>query len=379
MPTGPKYPDGDRAVTAEHAPRIDFEGRTQTVSDCDQIAADADQTSSDLDQTTSDADHSASVRDQIASDRDQQAADSDQAVIDAGDPRGEHVEDYARSRRARSQSTLERDEVSQARSESARIRDETAGGRDRVAEERDEAAQARDRLAARLDAEIERLEAESQSRDGKEIRGVELLLRAAGDRKRAAQSRTRAAAQRGAAALDREEAALDRRQAALDRAAAAEELALEGFDCVTGALRRRVGLAAMQREMDRTARSDEPLVVAFIDVDGLKAVNDELGHETGDELLRETVDAIKNRLRSYDMIVRLGGDEFVCSLSGQDAAGATERFAQVSARLAEGKTCASFTVGFTDRGRHDSLDDLIRRADEAMRQARRDVASRAGE
>ena len=350
--------------------RIDFEARAQTFSDRDQNATDTDQTSSDLDQTTSDADQGASTRDQLASDRDQQAADRDQAVIDGGDPRGEHVADYARSRRARSQSILERDEVSQARSESARIRDETAGGRDRVAEERDKAAQARDRLAARLDAELDSLEAEGQSPDGKGVRGLELLLRAAGDRKRAAQSRTRAAAQRAAAALDREEAALDRRQAALDRAAAAEELALEGFDYVTGALRRRVGVAAIQREMDRTARSGESLVVAFIDVDGLKRVNDELGHETGDELLRETVNAIRNRLRSYDVITRIGGDEFVCSLSGQDLAGATERFDQISAQLAGGKTCASFTVGLTDRRRSDSVDDLIRRADEAMRQAR---------
>jgi len=370
MPTGPKYPDGDHRVAGGHAPRVEFEARAQTFSDRDQIAADTDQTSSDLDQTTSEADENASVRDQMASDRDQQAADRDQAVIDGGDRRGEHVMDYARSRRARSQSALERDEVSQARSESARIRDETAGGRDRVAEERDRAAQARYRLAARLDAELERLEAKSQSRDGKGVRGLELLLRAAGDRKRAAESRTRAAAQRGAAALDREEAALDRRQAALDRAAAAEELALEGFDYVTGALRRRVGLAAIQREMDRTARGDESLVVAFIDVDGLKAINDEFGHDTGDELLRETVDAIKNGLRSYDVIIRVGGDEFVCSLSGQDAAGATERFDRISARLAAGKTCASFTVGIADRRRHDSLDDLIRRADKALRRAR---------
>ena len=370
MPTGPKYPDGDHRVTGGHAPRIDFEARAQTFSDRDQIAADTDQTSSDLDHTTSEADQSGSVRDQMASDRDQQAADSDQAVIDRGDPRGEHVDDYARSRRARSQSTIERDEVSQARSESARVRDETAGGRDRVAEERDRAAQARDRLAARLDAELDRLATESQSPDGKGIKGLDLLLRAAGDRKRAAESRTRAAAQRGAAELDREEAALDRRQAALDRAAAAQELALEGFDYLTSALRRRVGFAAIQREMDRTTRSDESLVVAFVDVDGLKTVNDELGHETGDELLRETVNAIKNRLRSYDVITRVGGDEFVCSLSGQDVAGATERFDQISARLARGKTCASFTVGLAQRQRDDSLEELIGRADEAMRQRR---------
>ena len=370
MPTDPKYPDGDRSVVGGHAPRIDFEASTQTLSDRDQTAADTDQTRSDLDQTTSDADQSASLRDQLASDRDQEAADSDQAVIDQGDPRGEHMEDYARSRRARSQSALERDEVAHARSESARIRDENAAGRDRIAEERDRGAQVRDRLAERLDAEIERLEAAGQSKDGQRIRGLELVLRAATDRKRAAESRTRAAAQRAAAALDREEAAHDRRQAALDRAAAADELALEGFDHVTGALRRRVGLAAIQREVDRTARTDDSLVVAFIDIDGLKTVNDELGHGTGDELLRETVNAIKNRLRSYDVITRIGGDEFLCSLAGQDIATASERFDQISARLAKGRTCASFSVGLAERQRDDSVDDLIGRADAAMRQTR---------
>ena len=363
MRTDSKDSDGGGGVAAGVA-----SAEAQTLSDLDQGQADQDQTGSDLDQTTSDADHSASERDQLASDRDQEAADSDQAVIDRGDSPGDHAEDYARTRRARSQSTLERDETAQARSESARIRDETAGGRDRVAEERDKAAEARDRLAARLDAELERLEADIQ--EGKGATGMQLLLRAAAHRKRAAESRARAAAQRGAAALDREEAALDRRQAALDRTAAAEELALEGFDYVTGALRRRVGLAAIQREMDRTARSKEHLVVAFIDIDGLKAVNDELGHEIGDELLRETVNAIKNRLRSYDVITRVGGDEFVCSLSGQDVAGADERFNQISVRLAEGKTAASFTVGLADRRHHESLDDLVRRADEAMRQTR---------
>jgi diguanylate cyclase (GGDEF)-like protein len=102
-------------------------------------------------------------------------------------------------------------------------------------------------------------------------------------------------------------------------------------------------------------------------VKGLKAVNDDLGHDMGDELLRETVAAIKVRLRSYDVITRVGGDEFVCSLSGQDVAGATERFDQIALRLADGKTCGSFRVGFAKRGKNDSLDDLMRRADKAMR------------
>ena len=377
MPTNSKYPDVDRGVNGRPASPVDLAADVQTLSDREQIAADGDQTGSDLDQTTSEADQTGSERDQLASDRDQEAADSDQALIDRGDARGEFVEDYARSRRARSQSALERDEASQARSETARFRDDAAGRRDRFADERDAAAQARDRLAERLDTELERLEADSQGTNGKRATGMDVLLRAAGHRKRAAKSRARAAAQRKSAARDREDAALDRQQAALDRAVAAEELALEGIDHVTGALRRRVGLAAIQREMDRTARSGEALVVAFVDVDGLKDVNDELGHGTGDELLRETVDAIKKRLRSYDVITRVGGDEFVCSLSAQDAAGASDRFDQISTSLAAGKTCASFTVGFADRQDEDSLDQLVDRADGVMRQTRRRAGSGA--
>jgi len=371
MSADSKYPGGDRRVSGHSAARVNSDARGQTLSDRDQIAADADQTGSDLDQTASEADQTGSERDQLASDRDQEAADSDQAVIDRGDARGEHVEDYARSRRARSRSALERDKTSQARSETADIRDEAAQRRDRFAEERDKAAHARDKLAARLDTELDRLEMDSQRTNGKRATGMDVLLRAAGQRKRAAASRARAAAQRENAARDREEAALDRRQAALDRAIATDELALEGLDHVTGALRRRVGLAAIQREMDRTARSGETLVVAFVDVDGLKAVNDALGHGTGDELLRETVEAIRQHLRSYDVIARVGGDEFVCSLAAHDAAGASARFDHISARLAAGKTCASFAVGLADRRDEDSLDQLVDRADQAMRQTRR--------
>ena len=66
---------------------------------------------------------------------------------------------------------------------------------------------------------------------------------------------------------------------------AADELAAEGIDDLTGAMLRRVGLGAIQREMDRTQRSGEMLVVAYVDVDGLKAVNDNAGHMAGDALL----------------------------------------------------------------------------------------------
>ena len=278
----------------------------------------------------------------------------------------------ASTRRAWAESLLERDATAKVRSETARVRDEAADRRDRIAEERDNAARGRDRLAALLDAELERLEHETAG----EANARSLHLRTAAYRKRAAAARARGAAERAAAARDREDAARDRRLAALDRLAATEELALEGFDHLTGALRRRVGMAAMQREMARTARTGEPLVLAFVDVDGLKAVNDNQGHAAGDRLLRDTVAAIKGRLRSYDVLTRFGGDEFVCSLSGQDAAGARERFRDISRELADAESHASITVGFADRCEGDSLSDLIGRADTALRDRRFRVRER---
>jgi diguanylate cyclase (GGDEF)-like protein len=341
--------------------------QAQTLSDRDQNATDRDQTESDLDQTSEDADQGASERDQLASDRDQEAADDDQR---ASDRSGDTREGYARTRRARSRSALERDRTSQARSETAHIREQAAKRRDKLADWRDEAASDRDRLAAALDEEIERMERDT-GEDGRPKVGIDVLLRAAGARKDAAASRERAAKQREAAAEDRTSAARDRRQAALDRAAATEEIALEGIDHLTGALRRRVGLAAIQREMDRTSRTGESLLVAFVDVDGLKPVNDAHGHAAGDELLRATVATISEHLRSYDVITRFGGDEFVCTLAGQDIARARKRFDEISIRHAEGAGHGSFTVGLAERQEDDTLASLIDRADMAMTEARR--------
>ena len=192
----------------------------------------------------------------------------------------------------------------------------------------------------------------------------------AGDRQRAAASRTRAAAQRDAAAADRELAAEDREQAAHDRRVGAEQLAAEGVDHLTGALLRRAGLVAIQREIDRTRRSGERLVVAFIDVDGLKHTNDTDGHAAGDELLRDVAQSITQQLRSYDVIARFGGDEFVCSLSGQDAAGAGERFEQIRTSLSQAARRATITVGLAECAKEESLEQLIARADATMINAR---------
>jgi diguanylate cyclase (GGDEF)-like protein len=341
-------------------------GVNADLSDVDQTVSDADQSSADLDQTSSDADQGASEIDQVASDRDQRASDLDQEDSDRAQATGAVPLNAAQTRRTRSQTTIQRDLASHARSDTARIRDETAQQRDNDADSRDAAANARDHLAVVLDAEIEGLEKVHEQSGSGSAHGLELLLNAANDRKRHAATRARAVTQREAAARDRAVAQRDRAAAATDRIAAADELAAEGIDHLTGTLRRRVGLGAIQRELDRTRRSAEPLVVAFIDVDGLKVVNDAKGHTAGDGLLCAVAQTITDALRPYDLIMRFGGDEFVCSLTGHDVGGARDRFDRISAQIAASQDGAKISIGLVQSGPEDTVDDLILRADREM-------------
>jgi diguanylate cyclase (GGDEF)-like protein len=226
-----------------------------------------------------------------------------------------------------------RDQADSLDAVSVSDRDKAADRRDRAAEDRDLAAQVRDGLAAR--------------------------------------GRRGPTAQEELSARDRESAAEDRKLAAADRDSARHELAYEGLDGLTGVLRRRVGLAAIQREMDRAERSGDPLVLAFVDLIGLKVINDTQGHAAGDRALRNLAGCITQDLRSYDLVTRIGGDEFVCTLSGQSVEQAEERYREISLRLTEGSSGARMTVGFTEYQPGDTLDGLVDRADQAMIGARR--------
>jgi diguanylate cyclase (GGDEF)-like protein len=154
----------------------------------------------------------------------------------------------------------------------------------------------------------------------------------------------------------------------------AKERNVSSIDELTGAYRRDAGVLELKREMARAKRTKERMVVAFVDVDGLKEKNDTLGHVGGDLLLRHTVDHIRSGLRSYDLIVRFGGDEFVCALLDVSMSHSTERFAAVNATLAATEG-ASITVGLAEMEPDDSLSDLIERADRALYEIRRQRGS----
>ncbi len=106
-----------------------------------------------------------------------------------------------------------------------------------------------------------------------------------------------------------------------------------------------------------------PLVIAYVDVVGLKAVNDTHGHAAGDALLQRAVNAIRGRLRSYDLIVRIGGDEFLSVMSGATIKDARQRFAAIQTALADDPDPCEIKVGLAALKADDSAAELLQRAD----------------
>jgi diguanylate cyclase (GGDEF)-like protein len=142
-------------------------------------------------------------------------------------------------------------------------------------------------------------------------------------------------------------------------------------DELTGARTRMFGLEEVSRELDRAQRTGGTLVLAFVDVDGLKQVNDDKGHLAGDALLKLVGETIRASVRPYDLVVRYGGDEFVCGMSSMSVLEATARFDRIAAALASVSPEHSVTFGIAEAERGDGLQELLARADAALLEARR--------
>jgi len=255
-------------------------------------------------------------------------------------------------------------------------RDDAATARELVSEARDTAATERDRAAEEREFAEDPggPEYATAVRHATEVRAQAAADRelAAADRDRAALDRRQAETDRDRAASDRTHAAIDREHAAIDRRTARAELERAHTDDLTGAYRRGAGESALQGEVDRAQRSGEGLVLAYVDVDGLKATNDRLGHTAGDARLRDVVTAMRSKLRSYEPIVRYGGDEFLCSMAGVGLPAAGARFEEINAVLDDRDQTGSMSVGLAELRSGESLVELIGRADEALVEARGD-------
>lgn len=143
-------------------------------------------------------------------------------------------------------------------------------------------------------------------------------------------------------------------------------------DPLTGLWNRRgfaVAGAHALAEADRHALVSQ---LVFLDVDGLKAINDEHGHGAGDAAIRAVASAIDRALRDVDVACRFGGDEFVFLAVGTPASSVESLLDRIEAQLARAVTPepVTFTVGVVERPPHgwDDLEALIDAADRDMYQ-----------
>jgi len=252
---------------------------------------------------------------------------------------------YEVSRGERKSATVGRGGTGLERAATSRDRDTTAQHRDLGADTRDEVGRTRDALAI----DVERALPEPDASLMAELE--KLRVQAAADRARAAADRARAAKDRANAARERDRLEAELRSAHLDE--------------LTGAYRREMGHLALSHEIDRARRSDGRFVIAFVDVDRLKIVNDREGHAAGDRVLKTVVTAIRSRLRSFDPIIRYGGDEFVCGLGGTDVAEAERRFESIGIAI-EADARVGISVGLAALTIGETADQLTERADAAM-------------
>lgn len=162
---------------------------------------------------------------------------------------------------------------------------------------------------------------------------------------------------------------------------------MAAHDSLTNLRNRRSAYEEINKTLEIARMQGRPVAIAVIDIDGLKRYNDAHGHSAGDSLLRDVAESVqKTALMEKDVTARWGGDEFLACWYGLDAAKATQRAESLrkeimnirpSASATDVKIDASIGTVIWDPAATDSLDELIRRADEVMYANKRDHYSRA--
>jgi diguanylate cyclase (GGDEF)-like protein len=143
-------------------------------------------------------------------------------------------------------------------------------------------------------------------------------------------------------------------------------------DGLTGLYNRRALTDALQREIDATMRSGNPLAVALLDVDGMKRLNDSRGHAAGDMFLQRVAATLTATFRLTDIIARYGGDEFLVLMPATERATAVDLGRQFLSVLASEETGAGASIGIAVAPEDaETAADLLNAADAAMYTAKR--------
>jgi diguanylate cyclase (GGDEF)-like protein len=148
------------------------------------------------------------------------------------------------------------------------------------------------------------------------------------------------------------------------------EKAIARTDLLTGMPNRRHYFELIAGEIKRNHRYNDPFSVAYLDIDNFKTVNDTMGHEEGDNLLRLVATTIAAAIRETDTVARLGGDEFALLLPETAEVSALAAVTKVQQQLkGEVESCwpITFSIGLvTYLKSPTTIDEVIGRADRLM-------------
>jgi diguanylate cyclase (GGDEF)-like protein len=156
--------------------------------------------------------------------------------------------------------------------------------------------------------------------------------------------------------------------------------ALAQTDGLTGLPNFRSFHARLEEEVSRAHRYGHPLACAMVDLDGLKEINDKLGHAAGNRAIVALADAVREELRDTDFAARYGGDEFVVLLPQTNESQGAQFAERLRRRLVEVSQDAGLpvrgsigvaAVSADELDSPDAAEDLLRRADEALYRAKR--------
>ena len=154
-------------------------------------------------------------------------------------------------------------------------------------------------------------------------------------------------------------------------------------DPLTGALNRRGMDEAIQREIANARRKGSPLCLALLDIDNFKKLNDDLGHEAGDEALTHLANVTRESMRPQDTLARYGGEEFVIVLPDTLLELGVGTLTRLQRELTKKfflrdnqKVLITFSAGVAQIGADESGGDCIKRADQAMYLAKRNGKNR---
>ena len=152
-------------------------------------------------------------------------------------------------------------------------------------------------------------------------------------------------------------------------------------DLLTEVLNRRAGLDYLQEEMKIAEQNKDRLAVVFIDVNDLKSVNDNFGHQEGDKLLQQVSDILQYALRRNDKVVRLGGDEFLLILPQSDKDSAEKIWLRIKEKFKQATVSnkkdynisASHGAAEYSPKYEKNLDQLINEADNEMYKEKKEL------